>query len=222
VTCPALAAGYIVNLLSDNTSAIAWIRVAGKAQDPGTRRLARLASGLLVQACSLTTLFQTNHIPGKLNDEADCLSRLVRGSVPSWDYATNLCSRLLTCRICLLPPELLSTLAEILSSPLTGATYEEITTQLLLLLEVDILPAGSMPPALQSPLSALDPVVFPSILSGYLTAVAAGDNLQQLPSLTAKTLNGYLSTAGATITFVTNQPCSYHDPLPTSVPKRTL
>jgi hypothetical protein len=45
-----------------------------------------------------------------------------------------------------------------------------------------------------------------------LTAVAAGDNLQQLPSLTAKTLNGYLSTAGATITFVTNQPCSYHDP----------
>jgi hypothetical protein len=82
-TCPALATGYIVNLLSDNTSAIAWIRVAGKAQERGTRRLARLASALLVQACSLTTLFQTNHIPGKLNDEADCLSRLVRGSVPS-------------------------------------------------------------------------------------------------------------------------------------------
>jgi hypothetical protein len=150
--CPALATGYIVNLLSDNTSAIAWIRVAGKAQDPGTRRLARLASALLVHACSLTTLFQTSHIPGKQNDEADCLSRLVKGSVPSWDYVISQCSRLATCRICLLPPELLSTLADILSSPPIAATYEEITTQLLLL-EVDILPAGSRPQGLQSTLS---------------------------------------------------------------------
>ena len=150
-TYPYLATGYIVNLLSDNTSAIAWIRVAGKAKDPGTRRLARLASALLVSACHLTTLFQTQHIPGKLNVEADCLSRLVRGSVPSWEYVINLCSRLSTCRICLLPLELVSTLADILSSPPIGVTYEEITTTLLLL-EVNILPVGSRPQALLSTL----------------------------------------------------------------------
>jgi hypothetical protein len=151
-TCPALATGYIVNLLSDNTSAIAWIKVAGKAQDPGTRRLARLASALIVHACTLTTLFQTNHIPGKENDEADCLSRLVQGSVPSWDYVTNLCPRLATCRICLLPPELLSTLASTLLSPLTEGTYEQTTTRLLTL-ELVILPDGLRPPTLQSTIS---------------------------------------------------------------------
>jgi hypothetical protein len=56
--CPHLATGYIVTLLSDNTSAISWLRTAGRCQDPGVRRLARLASALLVRACSLTTLFQ--------------------------------------------------------------------------------------------------------------------------------------------------------------------
>jgi hypothetical protein len=151
-TCPALATGYIINLLSDDASAIAWIKVAGEAQDPGIRRLARLASALLIHACALTTLFQTTHVPGKLNDEADCLSRLVRGSIPSWDYVITPCSRLSTCRICLLPPELVSTLAEILLSPPIGATYEEITTRLLTL-EVVILPDGSRPQGLQSTLS---------------------------------------------------------------------
>jgi hypothetical protein len=151
-TCPALATGYIVNLLSDNTSAIAWIKVAGKAQDPGTRRLARLASALIIHACALTTLFQTNHIPGVENDEADCLSRLVRGSVPSWDFVTDLWPRLATCRICLLPPELLSTLASTLLSPLIEGTYEQTTTRLLTL-ELVILPDGLRPPTLQSTLS---------------------------------------------------------------------
>ena len=151
--CPRLATGYIITLLSDNTSAISWLRVAGKVRDPGTRRLARLASALLVRACSLTTLFQSCHIPGKQNDEADCLSRLVRQLTPSWDYVITQCSRLLTCRICLLPPELLSTLAEIHSSPLTEATYDDVTTQLLIL-EPVILPLGSRPPDLQSTISA--------------------------------------------------------------------
>jgi hypothetical protein len=149
---PRLATGYIVKLLSDNTSAIAWTRSAGKCPDPGVRRLARLASALLVRACPLTTLFLTEHIPGKENDEADCLSRLVNKSVPSWDYVTKLCSRLEPCRICLLPPELLSTLAEILSNPLTEVTYENVTTRLLML-ELVILPVGSRPSALQSTIS---------------------------------------------------------------------
>jgi hypothetical protein len=151
-TYPHIATGYIVALLSDNTSAISWLRTAGKCWDPAVRRLARLASALLIRACSLTTLFNSRHIPGKQNDEADCLSRLVRKSVPSWDYVITQCCRLRICRICLLPPELLSTIAEILSSPPTEATYEDVTTQLLSL-ELIILPLGSRPQDLQSTIS---------------------------------------------------------------------
>jgi hypothetical protein len=150
---PHVPTGYIITLLSDNTSAIAWMRIAGRVRDPGIRRLARLASAFLVQSCALTTLFQMQHIPGKENDEADCLSRLVSGSVPSWDYVTTQCSRLQTCRICLLPHELLFEIAEIFLSPLTEVTYEEKTIQLLTL-ELDILPIGSRPPGLQSTISS--------------------------------------------------------------------
>jgi len=153
VSQPASATGYIVDLLSDNTSAIAWTRVAGKVRDPGTRRLARLASAFLIYAGQLTTVFQTHHIPGVQNDEADCLSRLVRGSIPSWAYVTTQCSQLLTCRICLLPPELLSTLAAVLLSEPTEATYEELTMHLLQL-ELVILPVGSRPLDLGSTLSS--------------------------------------------------------------------
>ena len=151
-TRPHLATGYILLLLSDNTSAISWLRTAGKCQDPGIRHLARLASALLVRACSLTTLFQSRHIPGIQNDEADCLSRLVRGLIPSWDYVITQCSQLLTCRICLLPPELLSVIAETLSSPPIEATYEDVTMRLLNL-ELVILLLGSRPPGLQSTIS---------------------------------------------------------------------
>jgi hypothetical protein len=149
---PHLITGYIITLLSDNTSAISWLRTAGRCQDPGVRRLARLASAFLVRACSLTTLFQSLHIPGKQNDEADCLSRLVRELIPSWDYVITRCSQLLTCRICLLPPELLSVIAEILLSPPIEETYEDVTMRLLSL-ELVILPLGSRPPGLQSTIS---------------------------------------------------------------------
>jgi hypothetical protein len=71
---PHLPTGYVVLLLSDNASAISWMRSAGKCRDPGVCHLARLAAALLVRACSATTLFQTGHIPEVQNDEADCLS----------------------------------------------------------------------------------------------------------------------------------------------------
>jgi hypothetical protein len=38
-TYPESATGYIIDLLSDNTSAITWIRKAGKCRDPGTQHL---------------------------------------------------------------------------------------------------------------------------------------------------------------------------------------
>ena len=151
---PSLATGFIITLLSDNTSAISWMRAAGRCQDEGVRRLARLTAALLVRATLLTTLFHTQHIPGIQNDEADCLSRLVNRSVPSWDYVITQCSRLANCRLCLLPHELLSALANIHSSPLTEGTYEDATTQLLSHALV-ILPVGSRPPGLQSTISTV-------------------------------------------------------------------
>jgi hypothetical protein len=151
-TEPSRATGFIIALLSDNTSGLAWMRSAGKVRDLVVCRLARLASSFLVKACSLTALFQPQHIPGKENDEADCLSLLVNGLVPSWDYVIKQCSRLSTCRLCLLPRELLSTLAAVLSSPLTEETYDNVTTHLLML-ELDILLLGLRPVDLQSTVS---------------------------------------------------------------------
>ena len=72
--CPDRLTGYIIALLSDNTSAIAWMRIAGRVRDPVIRCLGRFACALLLKACELTTLFQMQHNPGVEKDEADCLS----------------------------------------------------------------------------------------------------------------------------------------------------
>ena len=143
--CSSLASGYIVTHLSDNTIAISWMRAAGRCHDEGVHRLARLTAALLVRANLMTTPFQTRHIPGIQKDEADCLSRLVNRSVPSWAYVTMQCSRLAICQLCLPPPALLFTLARIHLSPLTEGTYKDVTTQLLTHAFV-ILPPSSRPP----------------------------------------------------------------------------
>jgi hypothetical protein len=51
-------------------------------------------------------------------------------------------SQLANCRICLLPPRLLLTLASLLSSPKTEVTVGSVTTDLLSL-NLSFLPAGS-------------------------------------------------------------------------------
>jgi hypothetical protein len=61
--------------------------------------------------------------------------------------------------------------------------------------------------------SDLEPADFPSVLGACLNAVADGDNCQDKKNLTSKTLNGCLSAASTAITFLTNKPCSYHDPV---------
>ena len=138
---PHCATGYIIDLWSDNTSANSWLRLAAKVSDPAIRRLARVASTMLVCASTYTARFQALHIPGVENVEADLLSRLKNGYVPGWDYVTATCSQLRNCRICLLPPELLSTLADVLSSSRIEGTYDELTTRLLTL-ELVILEDG--------------------------------------------------------------------------------
>ncbi len=140
---PPCETGYIVDLWSDNTSALSWMKVTAATRNPDLQPLARFASALLVQASHLLTRVQPIHIPGgKENVEADALSRLQNGRLRSWEDVINRCSRLETCKICLLPPELLVTLAELSLCKPTVDTYDNVTTHLLTL-AYDSLPAGS-------------------------------------------------------------------------------
>jgi len=67
--------GYILELLSDNTTALSWMSVASQTPDPLLQGLARFGATLLIEARNLLTKVCPQHIAGKLNDEADALSR---------------------------------------------------------------------------------------------------------------------------------------------------
>ena len=150
--CPT---GYIIDLLSDNTTALSWMHVAATTPNPELQQLARFASALLVQAARLLTRVQPLHLPGILNEEADTLSRRSKhGHVPSWAHVISQHSQLTTCRICLLPRALLSSLASLLSSPRTEVTFDRVTTELLTL-DLSFLPAGSTKCSLLSSLQPL-------------------------------------------------------------------
>jgi hypothetical protein len=144
--------GTILDLLSDNTTALSWTHVAATTPNPALQQLARFASALLVQAARLLTRVQPSHIPGILNEEADTLSRRSKtGQIPSWERVISQHSQLQTCRICLLPRKLLSTLAQTISSPQTEVTFDAVTMDLLTL-DVDFLPVGSLAKDLTSSL----------------------------------------------------------------------
>ena len=137
--CPT---GYILDLLSDNTSALSWMHFTATTKNPLLQPLARFASALLIQARSYLTRVQPRHIPGVQNDEADALSRYQNGRLRSFEDVIMRCSPLQTCQICLLPRRLLSVLADLSSSrPIVG-TYASQTTSLLMH-EVSFLPDGS-------------------------------------------------------------------------------
>jgi hypothetical protein len=141
-TLPPCETGYIIDLLSDNTSALSWLKVTAATRNPNLQPLARFASALLIQASRVLTRVQPCHIPGKDNDEADALSRFTNGLYTSWADVIRQCSRLKNCKICLLPPELLAALADLSSCRPTEGTYDELTTRLLTL-DFDFLPDGS-------------------------------------------------------------------------------
>jgi hypothetical protein len=140
-TFPECSTGYIIDLLSDNTSALSWMKVTATTWDSRLQPLARFASSHLLHARSLLTRIQPCHIPGVDNIEADALSRYQNGRLKSWADVTKRCSRLRMCRICLLPCELLSALADLSSSRLIEATSVVLTTSLLTL-DLDFLPSG--------------------------------------------------------------------------------
>jgi hypothetical protein len=148
--------GYVLGLLSDNTSALSWMSVASRTPDPLMQGLARLGSALLVRSAALLTKVVPSHIAGKLNTEADALSRPVDSNgphrcqqIPSLGSVIEECSRLRTCQVCLLPSALLRKIASVTSCLQNEATYEQITTSLLKL-ELNFLPLGVVPANLTS------------------------------------------------------------------------
>ena len=152
-TLPVCQTGFIIDLLSDNTSALSWLCVTASTRDPRFQPLCRFASTLLVIASQHLTCVQPCHIPGKENGEADFLSCSENGQIPSWERVIEQCSRLRTCQVCLLPRELLSSLADLISSGLTEGTYVQLTTRLLML-DFAISPLGSLPKGMTSSLLA--------------------------------------------------------------------
>eukprot|EP00980_Cylindrotheca_fusiformis_P014329 scaffold3825_cov131-Cylindrotheca_fusiformis.AAC.2 len=156
--------GYVLGLLSDNTTALSWMSFTSRTPDPLLQGLARLGSALLVRATALLTKVLPSHIAGQLNVEADILSRPWTNSpsssrpslnqIPSLESVISRCSRLQTCHVCLLPSELLRTIASLTSSPLIEGTYEQITIALMTL-ELAFLPPGAETSGLTSTISTL-------------------------------------------------------------------
>ena len=110
--------------------------VASRTKNPLLQGLARLGSALLVRAAALLTKVVPLHIPGVQNIEADALSRPVTKASPTLELLESVIlrhSQLRTCHVCLLPFELLTTIASVITSPRTVEKYKDVTTSLLTL-----------------------------------------------------------------------------------------
>ena len=146
--------GFIMELIADNTSALAWLKYAATTENQSVRALARLASCFIMYATNHLISIQGTHISGPENIEADCLSRLLpNGAVPSWDYVLKSCPRLITCQACLLPSRLILTLAQLTTSPQIEVPFEQLAQELLSL-DVEILPTTSLTEGWTSTISA--------------------------------------------------------------------
>ena len=95
---------------------------------------------------------QGKHIAGLENMEADHLSRYEKS--PSWESVMADCSNLQTLRICLLPPELLSTLAAAFSKRQTAAWFDKATTKLWTIEPPAFVTGSNRPAGMNSSLSS--------------------------------------------------------------------
>ena len=121
--------GHRILCLADNSSAVSWLRYASRTKRPNVRRLARLLQGFLAHPlCAEFLQVQGKHLPGIDNIGADILSRFKKWK--SWDSVMEAHIPLKTLPICQLPPELLSTIALLLTSEQTEAWYEQRMTEL--------------------------------------------------------------------------------------------
>jgi hypothetical protein len=134
---------FIASCLGDNTSALSWMRVAGRTRRPAVRRLARALAGLLTHHSYLLSFPKQHirHIRGVDNIAADALSR-PSSVAPSWGCAIRIASPTLDmCNPYQVPRELLTSLSSLISSEPTEEAFEG-TMIALLNLELRTLPLG--------------------------------------------------------------------------------
>ena len=86
---------FIAKFLADNTSAVSWLKYAGRSNKLPIRNLAHLLTTLLIHLCQFPIQVTGEHIPGEKNDITNALSRFSRH--PSWgsliaDQSLNLCN----------------------------------------------------------------------------------------------------------------------------------
>jgi hypothetical protein len=94
---PCCPTGYVLDLLSNNTSALSWMHFTVTTPDPLLRPLARFASALLIHARSCLTHVQPTHIAGVINIKADALRHYQNGRLHLWTDVIERCSQLKAC-----------------------------------------------------------------------------------------------------------------------------
>jgi hypothetical protein len=123
------AGGHRIMAVADNTSALSWLRYAARTKRPPVRRLARFLVAFLSHPFAATNLrVQGRHIPGPMNTGADLLSRFELAA--SWDSVTQQCPPLRPLRTCLIPRELLASLAYLVTNEPTEEWFDKKMIQL--------------------------------------------------------------------------------------------
>jgi len=119
---PRRTAHVIMNVLSNNTSALSWMKHGARTKKKPVRQLARFLQALLTY-CPLPILVQGDHIKGNENTVADLLSRF--SLAPHWASVIAQTSPTLDLsKACQVPQELLSKLALLLRSDGNAAMSE--------------------------------------------------------------------------------------------------
>ncbi len=148
---PDKVGGHILNIRGDNTSALSWLRFSTRSRNSVVRRLSRFLVLLFTKSVFPGRLIGS-HIAGKINDEADCLSRPV-SRAPTWASVIEQCSHLETCRPLGVPSLVLSVISRLLSpTAIAEVSEQEMTT--LLTAEPAILSIGSISKASPGPSSS--------------------------------------------------------------------
>jgi hypothetical protein len=129
-SAPTPPGGHSIAILADNTSALSWLRFAARSHRLPIQHLAHFCQCLLYssQTSHLANVIG-RHIPGRLNDEADALSRPEK--FPTLGSAIAAFSRLQTCQIFQLPFGVLSLIARVVSSTEIVAGLDKEMTALL-------------------------------------------------------------------------------------------
>ena len=122
--------GYVLHALSDNTSALSWMRHASRSRAAPTRNLALLLITFLFHANSLFPISTHGfHIAGSLNDRADALSR--PQSFPSYNDVWTAYADLRPLQCYRVPQKLIAIINSCLSPRLMPVPSEQEMKQLL-------------------------------------------------------------------------------------------